>query len=95
IVNTSRGAIIDEAAFLEALESGKVSAAGIDVIEGEWLEDIRRHPLVRYAQTHDNLIISPHIGGATVESIANARIFMAKKLADHLAQMTVADGMPR
>lgn len=84
IINTSRGAIIDEAAFLEALEAGKVSAAGLDVIDGEWMHDIREHPLVRYAQTHSNLIISPHIGGATVESIGGARIFIARKLADYL-----------
>jgi D-3-phosphoglycerate dehydrogenase len=86
IINTSRGAIIDGRAFLAALKSGKVSAAGLDVIEGEWMRDISRHPLVRYAQNHDNLVITPHVGGATVESIAGARIFMAKKLANHLKQ---------
>ena len=85
LINTSRGAIIDEEAFLEALESGKVGAAGIDVIHGEWMEDITKHPLVQYTQTHDNLVISPHIGGSTVESIAGARRFMAKKLADYLS----------
>ena len=84
IINTSRGAIIDEKAFVETLESGKVRAAGIDVIHGEWMEDITRHPLVQYAQKHDNLVITPHIGGVTVESIAGARIFMAQKLADYI-----------
>lgn len=85
LINTSRGAIVGEAALLDALQSGKVAAAGLDVIDGEWMKDITRHPLVRYAQTHDNLVITPHIGGATVESIAGARIFMARKLADFLA----------
>ena len=68
------------------LESGKVGAAGIDIIAGEWLEDITMHPLVQYAQKHDNLVITPHIGGATTESIGNARIFMAKKLAVYMRQ---------
>ena len=86
LINTSRGAIIDEAAFLEALESGKVAAAGIDVIEGEWMEDITQHPLVRYAQTHDNLVITPHIGGHAVEPGAIARAFMANKLTEFLIQ---------
>lgn len=84
LINTSRGAIIDEAAFLNALESGKVAAAGIDVIDGEWMDDIRQHPLIQYAQLHDNLIITPHIGGATIESIAGARIFIIEKLARYL-----------
>jgi len=84
LINTSRGALIDEKAFLSALESGRLGAAGIDVIEGEWMADITRHPLVSYAQRHDNLIITPHVGGATVESIAGARIFMANRLAEYL-----------
>ena len=87
VVNTSRGAIIDENALLMSLESGKVSAAGLDVIDGEWMADIGKHPVVQYVETHDNLLITPHIGGATVESIRDARIFMAKKLTDFLAGM--------
>jgi len=85
IINTSRGGLIDEQAFLEALESGKVAAAGVDVLcETDWMDDVTRHPLVKYAQKHDNLVIVPHIGGSCVESIAGARIFMAQKLADYI-----------
>lgn len=84
LVNTSRGALIDENAFFEALNAGAVAAAGLDVIDGEWLADITTHPLVRYASTHDNLVITPHIGGAAVESIVGARIHLARKLADHI-----------
>ncbi len=87
IINTSRGGLIDEQAFLKALESGKVAAAGLDVlVDADWMEDVTKHPLIKYAQTHDNLIIVPHVGGCTVESIGDARIFMAKKLADYLAK---------
>jgi len=87
IVNTSRGGLIDEVAFLEALKSGKVAAAGADVLcEIDWMEDVTKHPLVQYAQTHDNMIITPHIGGGTVESIAGARIFIAEKLIDYIKQ---------
>ena len=84
IINTSRGALIDEAAFLDALESGKVSAAGLDMIHGEWDEHLERHPLIHYAATHRNLIITPHIGGSTVESNRDARLFTARKLAEYL-----------
>ncbi len=86
LINTSRGALIDEEAFLENLESGKVAAAGLDVIDGEWMENVGRHPLVQYAQKHDNLLITSHIGGATYESIVDARVFLAKRLAEYIEQ---------
>jgi D-3-phosphoglycerate dehydrogenase len=70
IVNTARGGIVDEAALLAALESGHLAGAALDMLEGEHLPGFKarlaEHPLVRYAQTHDNLIITPKMGGATV-----------------------------
>jgi D-3-phosphoglycerate dehydrogenase / 2-oxoglutarate reductase len=86
LLNTSRGRIVDEVALLKALEGRRIAGAGLDVIDGEWLTDEKRaaHPLVVYARSHDNLIISPHIGGATKESIYGARVFMARKVADWL-----------
>jgi len=87
IVNTARGAIIDEAAFLAALESGKVGAAGLDVIDGEWMENLTRHPLIQYARQHDNLVITPHTASATVESITGGRVFMIDKLAEYLVKL--------
>jgi len=82
IVNTSRGAIIDEAAFERSLRSGKVGAAGLDVIDGEWRDDLADHPLIRYAREHDNLVISPHVGGVTYESQAMTMQFVADKVAE-------------
>lgn len=84
IINTSRGAIIDEHAFVEALETGKVAAAGLDVIDGEWNLDLANHPLIRYSREHENLLISPHVGGVTFESQAKAYAQAAVKLADFL-----------
>lgn len=84
LLNTSRGALVDEAALLDALHNGAIAGACVDVIDGEWLTDVRQHPLVEYAQTHHNLLIVPHIGGATRESIYGARIFMARKVATYL-----------
>jgi D-3-phosphoglycerate dehydrogenase len=81
LVNTSRGAVLDEAALLAALESGRLAGAALDVLDGEAaLQAGEPHPLVEYARTHDNLLITPHIGGATHESMAMTEVFMAEKL---------------
>ena len=87
IINTSRGALIDEAALLDALTEKRIAGAGLDLIDGEWLDDVSAHPLIRYANKNDNLVITPHIGGNTYESIYDARIFMARKIADHLRNL--------
>jgi D-3-phosphoglycerate dehydrogenase / 2-oxoglutarate reductase len=84
LINTSRGGIVDEAALLRALQSGRIAGAGLDVIDGEWRTDLDAHPLIRHARDASNLVITPHIGGATVESIYGARIFMARKVAEFL-----------
>jgi D-3-phosphoglycerate dehydrogenase len=89
LINTSRGAVLDEAALLAALRDGGIAGAGLDVIDGEWLTEKQDHPLIAYARESENLVISPHIGGATVESIHGARVFMARKLANYLRAASV------
>lgn len=58
VVNTARGAVIDEPSLIEALKSGKVARAGLDVFVGEPNID-------PYFFTSDNVIIQPHLGGLT------------------------------
>jgi len=86
ILNTSRGRIIKEDDLLQALKTKQIAGAGLDVIDGEWLseDELFKHPLVEYARENNNLIIVPHIGGATLESIYGARVFMARRIADYL-----------
>lgn len=67
LINTSRGAIVDEAALLDALTSGRLGGAGLDVLDGE--PEIADHPLVVYAGTHDNLLITPHCGGFSPDAV--------------------------
>ena len=65
VINTSRGTNVDEAALLEALESGKVRAAGLDV----WAEEPAKNVAL---YSHPRVSCTPHIGAATQE--AQARI---------------------
>ena len=61
IINTSRGANVDENALLEALNSGKVRAAGLDV----WADEPTHNEALL---SHPNVSCTPHIGAATVEA---------------------------
>jgi len=62
IVNTSRGGVVDDEALVNALKSGGISAAGLDVYNGE---PNNIHP--EYHQL-DNVFLLPHIGSATHET---------------------------
>ena len=61
IVNTARGGVVEDAALIRSLKTGKIAAAGLDVFENE--------PALNpdYLEL-DNLFVLPHIGSATVET---------------------------
>ena len=80
LVNTSRGEVVDEPALLRALEHGTLAGAALDVLSGEPPDNLPFHPLVRYAATHDNLILTPHIGGYTFESLARTELHLTARL---------------
>ena len=61
LVNTARGAVIDEGALYRALREGWIAAAGLDVMVDEPM--MPGHPL----HTLDNVVITPHLGGSTRE----------------------------
>jgi D-3-phosphoglycerate dehydrogenase len=71
-INTARGEVVDSQALIEALEKGIIKGAALDVLDGEFepgfSNKVLSHPLVKYAQTHDNLIITPHIAGSTEDA---------------------------
>jgi len=79
IINTSRGAILKTNALIDGLISKHISAAALDVIEDEHLMKGVLHPLVEYTSKFDNLLITPHIGGATFESVEKTDLFILKK----------------
>lgn len=87
LVNTARGELVDEAAMIDALESGRLGGVATDVLADEttW-SSFREHPLVRYAASHPNVIITPHIGGATLDGLVRAEAFVVAKLLRHLGR---------
>ncbi len=74
LVNCARGGLIDEAALVDALESGQVAGAALDVFEVEPPVD---SPLVRMAQ----VIVTPHLGASTVE----AQVIVCRNILDQMA----------
>jgi phosphoglycerate dehydrogenase-like enzyme len=64
IINTSQGKVVDERAMFQALKSGKLCCAGLDVLEEE--PPKKKNPLF----TLDNTVLSPHIGFNTIEAEA-------------------------
>lgn len=93
-VNTSRGEVVDEHALLDALERGTLAGAALDVLSGEPPSNMPFHPLVRYAATHDNLILTPHIGGYTFESLAKTELHLTTLLMRVLDQGETAPVHP-
>jgi D-3-phosphoglycerate dehydrogenase / 2-oxoglutarate reductase len=92
VVNTARGAVLDSAALAASLQQGHLGGAALDVIEDEMEVQKRQNsPLLDYARQHDNLLITPHIGGATYESMAQTEVFMARKLQTWLKQKNRPD----
>lgn len=67
LVNTARGELLDEQALLVELVTGRLAGAALDVLDGEFAPgfDVATHPLVEYARHHDNLLLTPHVGGST------------------------------
>jgi len=82
-INTSRGEVVDSMALLESLESGKIAGAALDVLDGEFEPSfpgkVSNHPLVEYAGSHDNLIITPHIAGSTRDAWFKTQRFIIEK----------------
>jgi D-3-phosphoglycerate dehydrogenase len=77
IINCARGELIDDAALVEALKSGQVAGAALDVFAKEPLKDSP------YAEL-DNVILTPHIAGSTGEAQEAVGIQIARQVRDYL-----------
>lgn len=77
IVNAARGGVVDEVALIDALESKKISFAGLDVFENEPTPAIK-------VLMNGNVSLSPHVGGSTVEAQDRIGTELAEQIIDIL-----------
>jgi D-3-phosphoglycerate dehydrogenase len=78
LINTSRGPIVNEKALIQALEEGRISGAGLDVLETEPPDS--KNPMLKM----ENVIFSPHVGFYSEESISELKRRTARNVSDVL-----------
>jgi D-3-phosphoglycerate dehydrogenase len=84
LVNTGRGGLVDDAALIEALRSGKIRAAGLDAFSNEPLMGDHQYRDVR------NAILTPHVGGVSEDAYVNMGVAAAKNVLEVLGQTVPA-----
>lgn len=92
IINTARSELVEQSVLLEFLQSGHVAAVASDVLNGETSLDpdwLKNNELARYASSHGNVLLTPHIGGVTYESVEMTNLFMIQKLEKFLKEKTL------
>jgi len=78
IINTSRGHILKEEDVVASLINGHLAGVAVDVLENEY--NLHKSPLWEFSQkSSSNVIITPHIGGCTYESMEATEIFIAQQ----------------
>ena len=78
VVNTARGGVVTEDALLAALEAKRIGGAGLDVFESEPTPPRTDHPLLAF----DNVVVSPHCAGVTVESSMRMAEYSVRNVLD-------------
>lgn len=86
IINCARGGLVDEAALKDALESGKVAGAALDVFAEE---PAKSHPLFG----NEKLVCTPHLGASSTEAQENVAYQVAEQIADYLTTGAIVNAL--
>jgi len=82
LINTSRGELVDEDAIIDSIQNGTLKGYGTDVIRDEF-GDQTNSKLVKFSNSH-NVVITPHVGGMTIEGQTKAFLWAVSKFKDIL-----------
>ncbi|MCB0349449.1 MAG: hypothetical protein KDD37_11485, partial [Bdellovibrionales bacterium] len=86
-INTARGELVNESDLLEALKSKQLAGAALDVLQNETTTNfLEKSNLIAYGKTNSNLLISPHIGGCTLDSMMQTELYMAAYFTEKVLQ---------
>ncbi|MFF8289267.1 2-hydroxyacid dehydrogenase [Streptomyces sp. NPDC016309] len=88
VVNTARGALVDQDALADALEAGRLAGAGVDVFDPE------PPPASLRLLKAPNVVLSPHAGGVTRETVVRIALAAVRNVTDHLAGKPPRDVVP-
>ena len=84
VINTSRGDIVDQEALFDRLERGTLAGAALDVLSGE-PQPIDAVLQARLNRLSDRLLVTPHIGGLTYESLEAVELYLTTEFLDAIA----------
>ncbi len=79
-INTARGEIVNTKAVLNAIDSGKILGAGLDVLQTEKFPALGEQPWYEELKENDKVILTPHVGGWTFDSYRKISEVLAEKL---------------
>ena len=86
-INASRGGVIDENDLVWGLKNKKIRSAALDVLEDESDLDFSLNPIINYARSHDNLLITPHCAGSSIDGLKKIFEHTATKLSQELKRI--------
>lgn len=89
VINTARGGIINEDALFNALESGKVSGAAVDV----WTEEPPKTDRVKRLIAHERVLSMPHLGASTNEAQINVSVDVAREIVRYLDEQPLENAV--
>jgi D-3-phosphoglycerate dehydrogenase len=89
LVNAARGGIINEQALLNALKSGKIAGAAVDV----WSEEPPKTGILRELISQDRLVVTPHLGANTFEAQINVAVDVSKEILNYLDEQPLENAV--